>query len=73
MGMRPEVGRQRHKEEWAKGRRKTVCLQFHRNRGRLWPWLVARRLRSLVRFAVPKREVAQPVKADHRELTSSPS
>ncbi len=48
MGMRPEVGRQRHKEEWATGRRETVCLQFHRNRSRLWPWLVARRLRSLV-------------------------
>jgi CelD/BcsL family acetyltransferase involved in cellulose biosynthesis len=67
MGMRPEVGRQRHKEEWATGRRETVCLQFHRNRGRLWPWLVARRLRSLARFAVPKCEVTQPIEAVRSE------
>ncbi|MEQ1804973.1 MAG: GNAT family N-acetyltransferase [Burkholderiaceae bacterium] len=67
MGMRPEVGRQRHKEDWATGRRETVCLQFHRNRGRLLPWLVARRLRSLVRFAVPKRQAAQPIDVDQSE------
>ncbi|MEY4754350.1 MAG: hypothetical protein RJA44_2025 [Pseudomonadota bacterium] len=46
MGMQPSVGRQRHKEDWALGRRETSAQQFFRRTGRLLPVFAARRMRD---------------------------
>jgi CelD/BcsL family acetyltransferase involved in cellulose biosynthesis len=49
LGLQPALGRQRHKEDWALGRRKTELQLFFRHGGRLIPALAARRLRHWLR------------------------
>jgi CelD/BcsL family acetyltransferase involved in cellulose biosynthesis len=53
MGMQPSVGRQRHKEDWALGRRETVSQQFFRRTGRMLPVYLARRVREWLKRIRP--------------------
>ncbi|MFM2342442.1 MAG: hypothetical protein RLZZ592_2095 [Pseudomonadota bacterium] len=46
MGMQPSIGRQRHKQDWATGRRDTISQQFFHRTGRLLPLFAARRMRD---------------------------
>jgi hypothetical protein len=51
--MQPSVGRQRHKEDWALGRRETVSQQFFRRTGRMLPVYLARRVREWLKRIRP--------------------
>ncbi|MGF1645067.1 MAG: GNAT family N-acetyltransferase [Thiotrichales bacterium] len=48
LGMRESSGPQRYKLQWGKGRRDTVQWVGYRAKGRLLPWLAAKKLKSLI-------------------------
>jgi hypothetical protein len=65
--MQPSVGRQRHKEDWALGRRETVSQQFFRRTGRMLPVYLARRVRDWLQ----RRRASAAAPADSADVAGS--